>query len=85
MTLDKLNRCFLFGSAEEIVHHILLHCPVVRSLWELIFPPMGFRWVFPSTVKEATTSWRGAPLWEKKEAKSGDQSLFAFFGQSGTR
>ena len=44
LTLDKLqirgwqfpNRCFLCGYEEENVNHILLHCTVVRALWEIV-------------------------------------------------
>ena len=68
LTLDKLqkrgwqllNRCYLCGYAEELVHHILLHYPVVSPLWEIAFVLIGVSWVFPKTVKEALLSWRGS-------------------------
>ena len=58
LTLDKLqrrgwqlrNRCNLCGCVEETVHHILLHYPIVSSLWEIIFTLVGVHWVFPKTV-----------------------------------
>ena len=48
-TLDRLqkwgwqlpNCCFLCGSDEETVNHILLHCTVVRVLWEIVLALFG--------------------------------------------
>ncbi|RVW17733.1 putative ribonuclease H protein [Vitis vinifera] len=44
LTLDRLqrrglqlpNRCFLCGCEEESVNHILIHCTVVRALWDIV-------------------------------------------------
>ena len=47
------NCCFLCGCEEENVNHILLHCTVVRTLWEIAFALFGVQWVFPEKVKEA--------------------------------
>ena len=74
LTLDKLqrrgwhfpNRCYLCGRTEESVHHILLHCSVVNSLWEIILSLVGVSWAFPKTVKEALLSWRGSFLGKKR-------------------
>ncbi|RVW71658.1 Translation factor GUF1-like, mitochondrial [Vitis vinifera] len=60
LTLDKLqrrgwqfpNRCFLCGCEEENVNHILLHCTVVRALWEIVLALFGANWVFPEKVKD---------------------------------
>ncbi|RVW97276.1 hypothetical protein CK203_025870 [Vitis vinifera] len=60
LTLDRLqkrgwqlpNRCYLCGCEEENVNHILLHCTVVRVLWEIVLTLFGVQWVFPETVKE---------------------------------
>ncbi|RVX06635.1 putative ribonuclease H protein [Vitis vinifera] len=53
LTLDKLqrrgwqlpNRCFLCGCEEESANHIMLHCTVVKTLWEIalahFWSPMG--------------------------------------------
>ena len=67
LTLDKLQRrgwhlpniCYLCGYAEETIHHLLLHCPIVNSLWEIIFSLFGLSWVFPKTIKEAILSRKG--------------------------
>ncbi|RVW16892.1 Phosphatidylinositol 4-kinase alpha 1 [Vitis vinifera] len=50
LTLDRLqkrgwqlpNRCYLCSCEEETVNHILLHCRVVRVLWEIVFVLFGF-------------------------------------------
>ncbi|RVW77399.1 hypothetical protein CK203_048088 [Vitis vinifera] len=60
LTLDRLqrrglqlpNRCFLCGCEEESVNHILIHCTVVRALWDIVFGLVDVKWVFPETVKE---------------------------------
>ncbi|RVW44612.1 Heat shock protein 90-5, chloroplastic [Vitis vinifera] len=75
LTLDKLqirgvqlpNCCFLCGCAEENVNHILLHCIVARALWDIIFGLLDIKWVFPETVKEALTSWRGSFVGKKRK------------------
>ncbi|RVW56226.1 Xylulose kinase [Vitis vinifera] len=55
LTLDKLQRrgwqlpnwCFLCGCEEENANHILLHCTVVKTLWEIALAIFGVQWVFP--------------------------------------
>ena len=76
LTLDRLqkrgwqlpNRCYLCGCEEENVNHILLHCTVVRVLWEIVLTLFGVQWVFPETVKEVLFCWRG-PFVGKKRKK----------------
>ena len=29
---------------EESVDHLLLHCPIVRELWEMVFAFFGIQW-----------------------------------------
>lgn len=70
----------VFVHKEEIVHLILLHCLVNKHLWEIIFALMGFKWVFPKTVKEAIINW-GVPLLGKKRERVGNQFRCAYFGQ----
>ena len=49
LTLDKLqkrrwqlpNCCFLCGSDEEMVNHILIHCTVARVLWDIVLGLFG--------------------------------------------
>ena len=75
LTLDRLqkrgwqfpNRCFLCDYEEESVNHILLHCVVVRALWEIVFALVGVQSVFPELVKEALFSWRGPYVGKKRK------------------
>ena len=74
LTLDKLqrrgwqlpNRCFLCGYEEESANHILLHCTVTKTIWEITLAIFGVQWVFPETVIEVLLSWRalGSLLYE---------------------
>ena len=92
LTLEKLqrrgwhlpNKCFLCGYAKETIHHLLLHCPIVSSLWEIIFSLFGLSWVFPKTIKEAVLSWKGSFV-GKKGLRFGSQFPCAFFGQFGNK
>ena len=76
LTLDRLQRrgvqlpncCFLCGCEEENVNHILIHCIVVRALWDIVLGLVDVKWVFPETVKEVLISWRG-PFVGKKRKK----------------
>ena len=76
LTLDRLqkrelqlpNCCFLCGCEEENVNHILIHCIVVRVLWDIVLRLVDVKWVFPETVKEVLISWRG-PFVGKKRKK----------------
>ena len=75
LTLDRLqkrgwqllNRCYLCGSEEENVNHLLIHCTVVRVLWEIVLGVFGAQWVFPETVKEVVLSWKGSFVGKKRE------------------
>ena len=88
LTLDKLqrrgwqlpNRCYLCGCTEETIHHILLHCIIVSSLWEIILNLVAIHWDFPKMVKEAITSWK-----ERRERRLGIIFLCALFGSFGRR
>ena len=49
LTLDRLQRrgwqfpncCVLCGCEEETINHILIHCTVVRVLWDIILGLFG--------------------------------------------
>ena len=51
------------GCEEENVNHILIHCIVVRALWDIVLGLVDVKWVFPETVKEVLTPLCG----EEKE------------------
>ncbi|KAL6322200.1 hypothetical protein AAG906_005148 [Vitis piasezkii] len=52
LTLNRLqkrgwqlpNCCFLCGCEEESVNHILIHCIVVRVLWDIVLRLLGVKW-----------------------------------------
>ncbi|RVW80825.1 putative ribonuclease H protein [Vitis vinifera] len=75
LTIDRLqkrgwqisNRCYLCGSDEENVSHLLIHCTVARVLWGMTLSLFGAQWVFPETVKEVITSWKGSFVGKKEE------------------
>lgn len=77
LMLDKLqkrgwhlpNRCFLCGCEEEMVHHILLCCSMVRYLWGIICSLVGISWVVPGLLR-TLFNWRG-PLWGKRKERPG--------------
>ena len=91
LTLDRLqkrgwqlpNYCFLCGCEEKTVNHILIHCTVVRVLWDIVLILFGVQWVFPETVKEVLFSWRGSFV-GKKGKRFGNLfrcTLFRRFGR----
>ena len=61
LTLDRLqrrgwqfpNRCFLCGCEEETINHILIHCTVVKVLWDIILGFCGVQWVFPRSDRKS--------------------------------
>ena len=61
ITLDRIqrrgfslaNRCYLCLSEEKSIDHILLHCELARSLWNLLFSLFGVLWVLPYSIREA--------------------------------
>ena len=92
LTLDRLqrrgwqlpNRCFLCGCEEEMINHILIHCTVVRGLWDIILVLCGVQWVFSESVKEVLCSWKGSFV-GKKGKNCESPFRCTFFGQFGRR
>ena len=78
LTLDRLqkrgwqlpNCCFLCDCEEETVNHILIHCTVVKVLWDIVIDLFGIQWIFPETIKDVLSSWRGPFVGKKKIWKS---------------
>ena len=73
-----LIAAFLCGCEEENVNHILIHCMMVRALWDIVIGLVDVKWVFPKTVKEVLTSWRG-PFVGKKRKKVWKSILLCIF------
>ncbi|WJZ87793.1 hypothetical protein VitviT2T_007145 [Vitis vinifera] len=75
LTLDKLqrrgwqlpNRCYLCGCEEENANHILLHCTVVKTIWEITLVIFGVQWVFSESVIEVLHGWRGSFVGKKRK------------------
>ena len=87
LTLDRLqkrgwqlpNCCFLCGSDEENVNHLLIHCTVARVLWRIVLSLFGAQWVFPESVKEVVLSWKGSFVGKKREKIWRSIQLFIFW------
>ena len=87
LTLDRLqrrgwhlpNRCFLCGCEEETSNHILIHCTVAKSLWDIILALCGVQWVFPNSVKEVLRSWKGSFVGRKRKKVWKSIPLFIFW------
>ena len=67
------------GCEEETVNHILLHCTVVRVLWEIILALFGVLWVFPETVKEVLFSWKDPFVGKKRKKIWNSIPLYIFW------
>ncbi|RVX07309.1 putative ribonuclease H protein [Vitis vinifera] len=87
LTLDRLqrrgwhlpNRCFLCGCEEETINHILIHCTVAKGLWNIILALCGVQWVFPNSVKEVLSSWKGSFVGRKRKEVWKAIPLFIFW------
>ena len=85
ITLDQFNlanRCCLCEEDEETIDHLLIHCKIVRMLWDLFLTIVGTSWVFPHSVLHTLSAWQGAPV-GKKRKKSGWLLLNVFSGLYG--
>lgn len=45
-----VDRCYLCKRDGESVDHLLLHCDVASTLWNLVFSRFDMSWVMPSRV-----------------------------------
>ena len=65
LTLDNLmlkgrplaNWCCMCCSDGESVDHLLLHCPIIHSLWAFMLQAFGIHWVMPGSVAGLLSSW----------------------------
>ena len=61
------NRCYLCLSKEESIDHILLHCELARSLWNLLFSLLEMLWVLPYSIREMLLGWLGSCVGKKRK------------------
>lgn len=52
-----VDRCYLCKRDGESVDHLLLHCDVAYTLWNLVFSRVGMSWVMPSRVIDLFACW----------------------------
>ena len=65
LTLDNLmlrglplaNKWCMCCCNKESVDHLLLHCPVARSLWVQMLQVFGIQWVMPGSVESLVFCW----------------------------
>ena len=66
LTIDNLrkrhliiiDRCCLCKLNGESVDHLLLHCPLARELWSMVFGLFGLDWVMPCKVIQLWAAWQ---------------------------
>ena len=59
LTIDNLRKrkvlfldwCCMCKSNGELVNHLLLHCPITRDLWDMVFSLFGVCWVMPRGLR----------------------------------
>lgn len=47
-----VNRCFMCKMSAETCNHLLLWCPMVYSLWNMIYELLGINWVVAGSVRD---------------------------------
>lgn len=47
-----VNRCFMCKMSAETCNHLLLWCPMVYSLWNMIYELLGINWVMAGSVRD---------------------------------
>jgi hypothetical protein len=53
-----IDWCCMYKNCGKTVDHLLLHCEVVRALWNYVFGLCGLEWVMPQWVMDLYSSWR---------------------------
>ena len=52
-----IDWCFMCKKDGETIDYLLIHCPVVGELWNMVFLLFGVQWVMSSGVVELLSSW----------------------------
>ena len=58
--------CCMCKCSGESVDHLLLHCEVVREVWNFLLRYFGVSWVFPATVSDLLFGWHNC--WGKQSS-----------------
>ena len=58
-SLVVIDWCCMCKRAGENNNHLLLHCPIARELWSMVFTFFRVFWVMPKDVVELLASWPG--------------------------
>lgn len=48
--------CCVCKKDGEIIDHLLIHCPIAKELWNMVFLLFGVQWTMPSGVAELLAS-----------------------------
>ena len=59
--------CCMCKRSGESVDHLLLHCDVVREVWNFFLQSFGVSWVFPETVSDLLFGWHNR--WGKQSSR----------------
>jgi hypothetical protein len=67
LTIDNLWKthvividwCYMCKCGGKTVNHLLLHWPIARELWILIFGLFGVQWVMLKSVMDMLACWQG--------------------------
>lgn len=64
------NMCSLCLQDEELVNHVIIHCPFVCEVWEITMREVGIAWIFPNRLGDLFHGWnmvrtskKGRLLW----------------------
>ena len=52
--------CCMCKRDEETVDYLMLHCPIGRQLWGLVFKLVGAEWVMLRKVVKLLACWQGS-------------------------
>lgn len=51
--MNLADECILCHNSGETAEHILITCPLAKSVWDYFLPTFKRPWTIPATVKEA--------------------------------
>ena len=86
ITLDLLKRrgralsniCFLYEEDEETIDHLLIHCKMVRMLWDFFLSTVWTSWAFLCFVIHTLLAWQGASVGKKRKKNLASCSFMPF-------